>query len=335
MAEFKFSCPHCGQSIQCDERWSGQQLPCPGCRTIMIVPALASPEPPAAPPPAAPRPQARPAAPRAAQPSGSSAMKIAAWTGGVAAFCVLFYFGLGWADKWQAGFNEKQRKIAAKSGGGELVHIAKLYEVLDKTEPEHMGRGMVMRPLQSRGGPETGPDPDLDTPPPNPAEKLPVLPAEWTLDLKAAKIPEGRANGAVSGTNFVIQSARLQSSKGAMILSLQQGDKPADPAFFIYLTANAGESVLGRTWSISKDTKGKGTPQVVKRWQSNARFAPAQKTFNSGYAMQLELGNPTNSWIPGKIFLSLPDTQKTFLAGLFYVEASGTSGKPGVSSLDP
>jgi hypothetical protein len=39
--------------------------------------------------------------------------------------------------------------------------------------------------------------------------------------------------------------------------------------------------------------------------------------------MQLELGTPTNSWIPGRIFLSLPDTEKTYLAGLFYIEEPG------------
>ncbi len=160
-------------------------------------------------------------------------------------------------------------------------------------------------------------------PPPNPAEKLPVLPGEWTLDLAAAKIPEGRANGSIAGANFVIQTAQLQPSSGAFILSLRQGDKAADPAFFIYLTVHTGESVLGRAWSISKESKGKGALQVVKRWQPNARFAPLEKTFNSGYALQLELGNPSNGWIPGKIFLSLPDAEKTFLAGLFYVEAAG------------
>ena len=324
MAEFKFSCPHCGQSIQCDERWSGQRLPCPGCHTTMIVPELASPGPPLAPPPAAPRPQARPTVPRSAQPSGYSAKKLAAIAGGVLAFGVLYYFGLGWADAFQKRFNEKSRRLAANSGGGELVHIAKLYEVLDKTEPDAMGLNNPNRLMKRRGISAADKLLQPYTPPPNPAEKLPVLPAEWTLDLQAAKIPEGRANGAISGTNFVIQAASLQSSGGAVILSLRQSDNAADPAFFIYLSANADETALGRTWSISKETKGKGTPQVVKRWQPNARFAPVQKTFTSGYAMQLELGNPSNSWIPGKIFLSLPDKEKTFLAGLFYVESSGS-----------
>jgi hypothetical protein len=331
MAEFKFACPQCGQSIQCDERWGGQQLPCPSCRTLMIVPQLAAPEPAAALPPTvaaapvAPRPQARPAAPRGAQPSRFSAKKITLIAAGVIAFGVFYYFGLGWADSFQKHFNEKQKEVAAKSGGGEMGHIANLYVMLDKTEPEHMGRDNIYtRPLTRHGGHATAADMDMEsyTPPPNPGEKLPVLPAEWTLDLPAAKIPEGRANGSLAGTNFVIQTASLQPASGAVILTLRQGDNASDAAFFVYLTMNPGETALGRTWSISKGTKGKGTPQIVKRSQPNARFAPVQKTFNSGYAMQLELGNPTNSWIPGKIFLALPDTDKTCLAGQFYIESS-------------
>ena len=46
--------------------------------------------------------------------------------------------------------------------------------------------------------------------------------------------------------------------------------------------------------------------------------------------MQLELGQPSNGWIPGKIFLSLPDAEKTCLAGLFYIESPG-SQRPGAS----
>ncbi|MGA2175200.1 MAG: hypothetical protein ABSH38_09490 [Verrucomicrobiota bacterium] len=296
----------------------------------MIVPELASPEPPAAPPPAAARPQPRPTAPRHAQPSGYSARKLAAIGAGLLAFGVLFYFGLGWADAFQKRFNEKQRQIAAKSDGGELTHIANLYVMLDKTEPEHMAAGIVNRGLKRRGGPAAGMKLEPDAPPPNPAEKLPLLPAQWTLDLPAAKIPEGRANGGIAGANFVVQAARLQPSGSAVILSLRQGDTAADPAVFIFLNVNAGETVLGRAWSVSRETRGKGTPQVVKRWQPNAGSAPLQKAFSSGYAMQLELGQPSNGWIPGKIFLSLPDAEKTCLAGLFYIESPG-SQRPGAS----
>jgi hypothetical protein len=38
MAEFKFSCPHCGQHIQCDERLSRKQVQCPACQVLIVVP---------------------------------------------------------------------------------------------------------------------------------------------------------------------------------------------------------------------------------------------------------------------------------------------------------
>lgn len=38
MSEFKFSCPHCGQHIQCDISYSGAQINCPSCQKSIVVP---------------------------------------------------------------------------------------------------------------------------------------------------------------------------------------------------------------------------------------------------------------------------------------------------------
>lgn len=38
MAEFKFSCPQCGQHIQCDAAYSGAQINCPSCQQAIVVP---------------------------------------------------------------------------------------------------------------------------------------------------------------------------------------------------------------------------------------------------------------------------------------------------------
>src|ERR1019366_7709193 len=38
MAEFKFSCPQCGQHIQCDPGYSGAQINCPSCQQAIVVP---------------------------------------------------------------------------------------------------------------------------------------------------------------------------------------------------------------------------------------------------------------------------------------------------------
>jgi outer membrane lipoprotein-sorting protein len=58
MAEFKFSCPQCGQHIQCDTGYSGAQINCPSCQKSIVVPQA---PPSAAAPPAAPAPRPAPA----------------------------------------------------------------------------------------------------------------------------------------------------------------------------------------------------------------------------------------------------------------------------------
>jgi outer membrane lipoprotein-sorting protein len=38
MSEFKFSCPNCGQHILCDAAYSGNQINCPSCQGVIVVP---------------------------------------------------------------------------------------------------------------------------------------------------------------------------------------------------------------------------------------------------------------------------------------------------------
>jgi hypothetical protein len=38
MNEFKFSCPHCQQHLQCDEQFSGREIQCPSCNHLIRIP---------------------------------------------------------------------------------------------------------------------------------------------------------------------------------------------------------------------------------------------------------------------------------------------------------
>jgi len=38
MKELKFNCPSCGQHIQCDWKYAGENVPCPGCAALIRVP---------------------------------------------------------------------------------------------------------------------------------------------------------------------------------------------------------------------------------------------------------------------------------------------------------
>ena len=168
-------------------------------------------------------------------------------------------------------------------------------------------------------------------PPPAPKE-LPVLAAVWTLDVDKATIPEGKANGSVSGTNFMVENAICVPQ----LLKLYQGAAAApDREIQIFLRLAAGESLTGHTWTVSaQDPAGKGVPQVVKRWKTNPRYAAQSKTFSSGYAMKLELGEVEANMITGKIFLALPDPEQSVVAGVFKA-ATGVADASGAAAANP
>jgi outer membrane lipoprotein-sorting protein/DNA-directed RNA polymerase subunit RPC12/RpoP len=119
MAEFKFSCPQCGQHIQCDTGYAGAQINCPSCNQSIVVPP--APPSPASPPPApvlaTQRPTAAPSVPaagmRAAVPppvpqKKSGVMKtVLVICSAVAALAVLA--GGGWYG-WHSYSQKKAKK---------------------------------------------------------------------------------------------------------------------------------------------------------------------------------------------------------------------------------
>ncbi len=302
MADFKFTCTHCGQEIECDELWSGHQIPCPTCKTELTVPpkpdapphaALASAKPgqarlsigqsrtqrSAEPPP--PPPQVvtlQQQLNQARLGKKGNPMKWVTISAVVIVVAVGAYFGYPYLRDWMAKRSEAAKQASA---------------------PPPVTNAVPAEP-------------------PPPPKELPVLPAVWTLDVDKAKIPQGKVNGLISGTNFVPEFARLDKVGPTYLLRLLQGASATpDLGFMVYLRLNAGESLTGRTWTVSQDLKDRTLPQVVKVWKTNPRYAATQKAFSSGYAMKLELGQVTNGVIPGKIFVALPDTERSFAAGVF------------------
>ena len=358
MADIKFACPHCNQHITCDELWGGHQLQCPSCHGQLTVPALPAPAaaPPPPPPPPAPvqRSSLVPKVPTAAAPKLAIGTPQAATTGpernipirnlapppakksnkwlkyvgttvAVVAVGVGGYFGFLWLRQVQNSANEKSKAEEARnSGESQAGHIANLNSVLDATEPGHSLGELSERkssgPRQRRTGvgapiPASAPG---DGAAPSAASSLPVVPPVYTLDVASAKIPDGRVNGTLSGSNFVAEAVRVENIGSAQVLRLVQGPLVSpDREVLIYLHLKPGEKLGGQTLSVANDMKGSGVPQVSKRWKMTPRSAPSLKAFNTGYAMKLEIGSVTNSMVSGKIFLALPDAEQTVVAGNF------------------
>ena len=309
MADLKFACPHCGQEIECDELWSGHQIQCPTCRKELTVPLK---------PEVSPLATFASAKPGQAKLSiGSSRAQRSASERTVAPQAVALEQQLAQAKAGQKGAALKWVKI----GVGVLV-----VAVGGLVGYPYLRDWMVQRDAAAKSTSASTTQPPAATAEPaapaeTPVEKeLPLLPPAWTLDVGQARIPESNANGVIAGSNFVVETARLDSMPGNIyLLRLVEGPL-ASPAraFMVYLRLNAGESILDRSWTISPDMKGKHVPQVVKLWKPNPRYQAQQKTFASGYVLKLEFGKTANGVIPGKIFLAVPpETEQSVVAGIF------------------
>jgi len=317
MAEFKFSCQGCGQHIQCDQQWSGQQIICPVCGASLTVPFLAAPV--AAPPPrvepaasAAPAPQRRLVPKKEPFP----VQKVVGWTVGAVIGAVAITFLLHKADTWQVKLDQKEKDVADHSSGGEMVHIAKLYETLDATDPAKMEQSQMK--ARARGEKAVADMLAQLKVQPDPTLIMPLATPQWGLDDSAAQIPSGRVHGSISGQEFTPDSVRLDPGGYGRVLSFQQGvGTTADHEIFIYLNLNPNDASAGRSWTVTKETKAKDAAQIVKRWTANPKFAPIAKTYGSGYSLRLEFDQPTRDWQGGRIYLALPDTNQTVLAGAF------------------
>jgi len=228
------------------------------------------------------------------------------------------YFGYGWFKDYRAKANENAAAAGKAPDGGPVAGSTAAVP----------GRSDSTGSVPAENAQPEGSTPKVT------ATELPVIPAVWTLDLNAAKIPEGRANGRISGTNFVVQTARLDYAGAIPVLSLREGAGPSpDREILVYLRLKAGEQLNGHTCTVTKDMKGPSVPQVAKRWKTNPKYAPKLQRFATGYAMKLELGQINEGEVTGKIFVALPDPEQSVVAGIFTATAATPgSGTPTVAS---
>jgi hypothetical protein len=237
------------------------------------------------------------------------------------------FFGFKELLKLQGSMNAADaRERSLSGGGGQVAGIAELNDFLDKTDPNNFSRV---------GAPSSVRDDDLDeirdrmrsglsrmSAVEMPTNDLPILPPVYTLDVAAAKILDSKANGKISSTNFVVETARLDPGATSQALRLRQGN-PASPdvEVILFLKLKPGESPAGKTITVSKDDKSKEVASVTKLWKPNPKFAAKRKDFFSGYALKLELAAVSEGVLRAKLYLALPDPEQSVVGGMFYAEA--------------
>jgi len=147
-----------------------------------------------------------------------------------------------------------------------------------------------------------------------PTNTAPVL-ASWTLDPAKAVIPEQPVSGRLHGTDFECEKVLF----GGGTLSLRKGQGwPPDLGLDILLSARRAEQLNGKNIIIAPGVRSV-VSKVVLRWKDDSN-RPQQTEITSGYALTLLFGKPTAQRLPGRLNISLPDSDKSYLAGTFEAE---------------
>ena len=142
----------------------------------------------------------------------------------------------------------------------------------------------------------------------------PANDTNWTLDLGAAVIPAATAAGRIHGINFI--SARALLEGGTLTLRWPSHGTP-DQSLSVYLHAHESADLAGQTINIPNDFT--NAPRVRLRWKGDEPKVRSQD-FGKGYALKIAFGELAGNRLPGTIYLSTPDDEKSYVAGTFDAE---------------
>ncbi|HZV34262.1 MAG TPA: hypothetical protein VFB72_06760 [Verrucomicrobiae bacterium] len=297
MSDFKFACPNCGQHVVCDTSNAGMQIACPICQTLLTVP---QPPPTAAAPAAPPTPGRLTINKTAHQSHASAPPPGAANTPAKPA----------WGTKpTRVPVRPKKKSPLVPIGivCGVLAVLAIVWFAIvspylqKKAEQKKEAAEAAQRQHEQEEKAKR--------------EAAERKKASWKLDLTNARFPERPASGKLHGTDFTVQNAIFQSG---MLVLLQTNTFPGQ--FIISVPLKGNETLAGKSFDIAATSTNSTQPRIVASWKDLVETKPGVETYSKGYAMKLQFGSATDGGkLTGKIYLCLPDTQQSFVAGDFSI----------------
>jgi len=139
----------------------------------------------------------------------------------------------------------------------------------------------------------------------------------WTLDLASAKVPPAKASGTISGGgHYIVDWALLINPRGAgwMLDIAQSRGWRTFREVLIDLPFKPTENLDGRSLKIAASSMNTNL-EVTTRRVVDGRLR--SKVYTNGFVLILEFGQSTTNGLPARIFLALPDEEKTVVAGSF------------------
>lgn len=138
--------------------------------------------------------------------------------------------------------------------------------------------------------------------------------ADWTLTADHSWIPETPAAGSFRGNPFHANHGVLTGE----VLRLSDTSGDINRTFAIHFTAEQMNAMANRIFQIATNEVA-NVPEVrLVTHQKNSKDTETE-TFAGGYAMQWQFGVKNKNKVPLKIYLCLPDAQRSFVAGTFKI----------------
>ncbi|MFP5348605.1 MAG: hypothetical protein ACLGHO_02030 [Gammaproteobacteria bacterium] len=144
-------------------------------------------------------------------------------------------------------------------------------------------------------------------------------------------IPAHPVKGSINKSEFVPNVVEIESGT----LTLRQGEGPLATEVKVFLYTRPWEIPAGRSFKLMQPAGGGSSPHIRVRSPEAGQSAPRQREYTEKYTLLLELGPEQDKKIPGKIYLALPDDDKSQVAGTFEAAIRGfrvVDGKPDLSS---
>lgn len=193
-----------------------------------------------------------------------------------------------------------------------------------------------LKPFVSRPGATKSAEPELSDPAPSgSAPAASSGPVGWRKSLAGASAPSSPARGKISGLDFRVEKAVL---KEGGTLELRQGeDFFADRQVTVFVPGvEVGDVPEGRTVEVPEPVDDFGQPHVHYSWKPNADAMPKTEIEMNKYTLLLQFGSEgDDDTIDGRIWLCLPDANKSWVAGSFTAKIEGfriRDGKPDMTT---
>jgi hypothetical protein len=137
------------------------------------------------------------------------------------------------------------------------------------------------------------------------------------MDPAKHVIPDGPVSGRLAGKPFTPDRVELEGNK----LTFRQGkDFFADLAVEVQLPGDKLPAPGAKVVVTPKQSWTEGNLPQLTTGVRTGDGLPKMEFVNDKYALTLELGKKDQGKVPGKVYLALPDAQKSYLAGAFTAE---------------